>query len=229
MRNLLLPFLCCLLLSCGTIQQKIDHKKIATKSCNNLYPISQPEDFVKQAYANLNSDCLFEMSAKDLQASWKIPVLTWQNFEELKNLETIYRQQSDVPYYVLMNKNTMKLDASDDFLVKNGSLLIKKIDSLPKPNKVIQHSDWSADYIAVLDREHELILKKNNKITLWDSVFKHIAKESDFTRATRFYWFDDNLNQPKIPNMYIHTDMKSRITFIVLNRDCYEHCRYLTK
>lgn len=224
MRNLLLPFLCCLLLSCGTIQQKIDHKKIATKSCNNLYPISQPEDFVKQAYANLNSDCLFEMSAKDLQASWKIPVLTWQNFEELKNLETIYRQQSDVPYYVLINKDTIKLEASDDFLVKKGSLLIKKIDGLPEPSKVIPTGIVDLNFRDVFERQRKLI-ERNGGVLPLGGYFKNIAVESHFQAKSKYYW----VNKNTMYNIYFDTDLNLGIHFLTFNRNCDKFCSQLVR
>lgn len=187
-----------------------------------MYPISQPEDFVKQAYANLNSDCLFEMSAKDLQAAWKIPVLTWQNFEELKNLETAYREQLDVPYYVLMNKDTIRLEASDDFLVKNGSLLIKKIDGLPEPNKVISASLWDSGNHWGLERQKGLI-KKNGGIMPFGGYFKNISQKSDFLRNSKFYWLNIN---PEKPSIYIHTDENSSVAFIDLYHRCNIHCYY---
>ena len=39
-------------------------------ACTNLKPVHQLEDLLLQLHNNLDSDCLFQMTAEELSAAW---------------------------------------------------------------------------------------------------------------------------------------------------------------
>ena len=45
------------------------------EGCRNLKPVHNLEDLLLQLQHNLDSDCIFRMSAKELSDAWKITVL----------------------------------------------------------------------------------------------------------------------------------------------------------
>lgn len=112
---------------------------IKTKqTCSHLYRIRQPEDFIKQMYAHLDSDCLFQLSAEELEKIWQIPVLssevTFGITKELAEKQQRMRKQTDYPYYVFLHPNKIRLVASDAFLEKQGTLLKKEMLPLHDTN-----------------------------------------------------------------------------------------------
>lgn len=133
-----------LLTACNTsIKQTsttFTHHINAKQTCSHLYPIRQPEDFVQQMYAHLDSDCLFQLSAEELEKIWQIPVVssevTFGITKELADKQQKMRKQTNYPYYIFLHPNKIRLAASDAFFKKNSTLLKKEKPYLHNTNAI---------------------------------------------------------------------------------------------
>ncbi|MFD1245099.1 hypothetical protein [Paralysiella testudinis] len=56
-------------------------------ACTNLKPVHSLDDLLLQLYNNLDSDCLFQMTAQELSFAWEIVVLEDWNIQDIDDVD----------------------------------------------------------------------------------------------------------------------------------------------
>ena len=68
------------------------------EGCRNLKPVYNLEDLLLQLQHNLDSDCIFRMSARELSDAWKITVLERRTSIENNGERAKYRVENEKLY-----------------------------------------------------------------------------------------------------------------------------------
>ncbi|MFW2178208.1 MULTISPECIES: hypothetical protein [unclassified Moraxella] len=76
------------LCGCDRQNQSEQHKQVADylpflkSQCSGLHKVTDVDDLVQQMYANIDSTCLFDMPASELEKVWGLKVFDWQLFKK---------------------------------------------------------------------------------------------------------------------------------------------------
>ena len=185
------------------------------KGCKYLKPVKYLNDLMEQLYANLNSNCILEMSAEELTEKWEVPVFNIEDTDEIKLSQ--WNKMRFRPYtggssgliilkvspgWAGSKNNSLQISGTRDYRHRYSSLFLdgKLPTSIPKPVGISGET-----YVHFEKVEY--------------TNFLGAGQPNDFLNVNVLYWELPQAKKKKLPR--IHMDVE---TDGVVNLIIYECC-----
>ena len=188
-----------ILLLAGCSDGITQEQGMKNQTCKNLAKIKGIDDLLFQMYSNLDSYCLFEMPAGELERIWGIPVLDFtdskydKRFDAIDSLNTLYVRRYDD--YEQKQKRELIISMTDTYVEKNtpfwgGSIAQGQLPAqLPKPIVITPISDPNAP-APIFDFGFGLRFKEPENI---------------YESSSYYIWLNKSERPEKFPALVIET------------------------
>ena len=170
----------------------------AGEKCRHLKPVHELKDLLQQLHANLDSNCILQMSDAELEQVWQLPIID-SRIENRQLLELI--EALSKPYvggasnFVVAqrsrnnpNESLLSIYITHDFRQKKLSLFPdgRIPNYLPNPNIAYVPPDY-ADYYDNSENDYSNFLGKEHR--------------NDFFKVMTVYWESPKARQKNLPRM----------------------------
>ncbi len=192
------------------------HNITYAEGCRNLSPVHNLEELLLQLQHNLDSDCIFRMSARELSVAWKITVLEKRTSIENKSEDEKYVAENEKLYiggtsgwYVY--KNNYGIDTLEISATYNYRVLYQNKSLFPEarfPKSFLPFYYIPDDIVDTYHIKHshflgnEYLSTENNKNM--DNNHMHQPFE-------HYLWFKSSDTLNTLPMLAISTDSNSGI------------------